>query len=114
MSTFNFDSFQEFGLFFKINSQEYLNLSPDPNFHEKINEYIRIFDHSKGGCGCSIAKRRVAASEKYVDFVPNFFSGFDDEALGQSLVLTTKNLLNSPDTVGFKKETDDQGFFFSI
>ena len=114
MSAFNFDSYQEFGLFFKINSQALIELSPDLDFRTKINEYIQVFEHSKGGCGCNINKRRKVAGEKYETFIPDLFSGFGDEALSESIKTTTKSLLNNPTVVNFKKTPADEAAFFSI
>tara|TARA_Y100000310_G_scaffold313474_1_gene361887 strand:+ start:182 stop:526 length:345 start_codon:yes stop_codon:yes gene_type:complete len=114
MSAFNFDNYQEFGLFFKINSQNMLNLSPDLQFHEKIGEYILVFDHSKGGCGCNINKRRKVAGEKYETFVPELFSGLGDAVLGEKMKVMIKETLNNPSKINFKKDSSDEEPFFSI
>ena len=114
MNVFDFNSYQEFGLFFKINSKAMLELSSDVVFHSKVAEFIQVYDHAKGGCGCSIAKRQRVASEQYVLFVPDFFSGFGDTTLSAALVLKTKELLNSPSVIRFKKEDSDLQPFFSI
>ena len=131
MSVFIFDDYKEFGLFFKINSSKLLELSSDSEFHEKVNEYVQIFDNAKGGCGCNLNKRRKVAAEKYESVVLEFFTspipmsehdlkisaGAAVNALsplGFSIVTAVKDILGGPASVHFKKDAADVEAFFKI
>mgnify|MGYP001113248737 CR=1 FL=1 len=127
MTVFVFDNYEEFGLFFKINSGRLLSLSSTPEFHEKINEYVKIFNHTKGGCGCNISKRKRVAASQYESFVPEFFtspipmigrdleiSNGQNSPLGVSVVVAVKNMLGNPVSVHFKREAADADPFFKI
>lgn len=114
MSVFNFDNYQEFGLFFKINSHSLLELSDNPVFHEKVNSYIKVFDHAKGGCGCNLNKRRKVADQNYTLFVSEFLTPSDELGLGDSVVAKVKSLLNNPTLINFKNAQTDETPFFSI
>jgi len=108
MNVFEFKNYEEFGLFFKINSSQILLLSGDPEVTKEIEEYIKIYEHGKGGCGCNIAKRKQACADKYESFVPQFFS---DNEPAISLV---KSLLGNVNAVAFKKAATDETSFFLI
>jgi hypothetical protein len=122
MTVFTFDNNQEFGLFFKINSARLLGLSTDEGYQGKINEYTKVFSHTKGGCGCNLNKRRKAAAVYYESFIPEFFThpmeareGDESAALLRDRVrATVKEILGNPSSVCFKKDTADQEPFFSI
>jgi len=127
MSVFNFDNHQEFGLFFKINSNKLLELCPDEEYQGKINDYIKVFDHAKGGCGCNINKRRKAAAAHYEAFIPELFtspipmsasesqiSSGQTSPLGVSVRMVIKEALGNPSLIQFKKDATDQEPFFSI
>jgi len=124
MNVFNFNSYREFGLFFKINSFRLTYLSSNPEFQVKIDEYVKIFNGAKGGCGCNLNKRTKVAEETYKKFVPELFTSpipttepeLPDgrSQLGLSVAIEVKKMLGNPDVIHFRKDAADVDPFFLI
>ena len=113
MNLFTFNNYEEFGLFLKINSADYL-MAVSPEEQALFNEFIQIYEHSKGGCGCNIKQRKRAAADKYPIFVNSFFLrpvGHPEyPAPNEAMITLTKTILNC-DAILFKaNQTDETGF----
>ena len=108
MNNFTFNSFEEFGLFLKINSEELKDLAEDEEKKTKLDECLKFLNAGKGGCPCNYEKRKSAAQKSYRDFVPLFFT--DNTAAIDYL----KDTLNNPPEVHFKSDSQDVDSFFSL
>lgn len=107
MNIFIFNNCEEFGLFAKINLDSIRLLIESQEKIDRLDEFVKVFNNAKGGCGCNIINRRLAAENLYASFVPSFFS--DNEKVVRFL----KEALGS-DVVEFKKSGGDQAGFFLI
>jgi len=108
MNNFIFNSFEEFGLFLKINSEELKDLAEDEQKKTKLEECLKFLKAGKGGCPCNYDKRKAAAQKSYHDFVPLFFTG------NSAAIAYLKETLNDPPEVHFKSEAQDAVPFFSL
>ena len=109
MNTFDFNNYAEFGIFFKINWPDLKELTTDEVKKEKAEEFLKFFQASKGGCGCNIEKRREAAKNSYLEFIPLFFT--ENEAVNAFV----KESLGGPDKpVGFKEAEGNEEYLLLI
>ena len=102
MNNFTFNSFEEFGLFLKINSEELKGLTEDEERKSRLEECLKFLNAGKGGCPCNIEKRRKTAQKSYQDFIPLFFTDY------------IKETLNNPPEIHFKSDSQDSDPFFSL
>ena len=108
MKTFTFNSYEEFGLFFKINSNTIKDLTESQEKKDEADTFLKLFQSSKGGCPCNKNKRLEAVKNNYPTFIPSFFR--DNEAA----VTFIKVALDDVDVVHFKSESQDEVAFFII
>ena len=107
MNIFIFNDYEELGLFAKINVDSIISLMESQEKINKLDQFVKVFNNSKGGCGCNIKSRQLAAENLYASFVPSFFSE------NEKVVSFLKEALGS-DVVEFKKSGGDQSGFFLI
>ncbi len=96
MKTFTFNNYQDFGIFLKINYSDMLN-NIDVSLHGKLNTMFGIYENSKGGCGCNLAKRKEAAKNSYIEGVKVIYAD-------NNLTQFTKAKLSNSDQLEFKQD----------
>ena len=108
MNIFIFNNSEEFGLFAKINLDSLKAIVENKEKTIKLGEFVNVFNNARGGCGCSIERRQLAANNLYVSFVPSFFSE------NERVIRFMKEALGNADVIEFKKSGGDQSGFFLI
>ena len=96
MKTFVFSNYQDFGIFLKINHADII-VNSDPSLHDKINTMLAIYENSKGGCGCNLAKRREVAKNSYIEGIPVIYAN-------NNLIEFTKSKLSNSEQLEFKQD----------
>lgn len=107
MSEFVFNNYEEFGLFIKINSDDIKSVTEDEPKKQRIDNYVKHFNASKGGCNCNVQKRKANARNQYIEAIPFIFTG------NLPAVFYLKDMLGAV-SVKFKKDPSDKEPFFEI